>query len=384
MRSEATGKVHHRNRHLSYLAAGATALAILSPACIWAQDTAAGGATTIDRKQMPAAAKKEADKFKTRKGRLEAKPLDWNATIGKPKSVGEQPTGIEEQARPQESGTSKGGRPNPKAKRDARKYYPKEWRALFDEIKRERLSVRRNGGFLRVGSADVLTQYCEDCLIPNTDYPEVAIGKLFTNSGTCSASVVSGNNVIVTAAHCCWDRGANSWIFGWTFAPAYHNGNTPYGTFDWSTATVLNSWINNGDVASDVCLIKLQNDSHGKGITYYTGWLGRSWNWPSQQVHHALGYPGNLGNANQLELCASESFSPSGPCGGSGVLNTGCTMTFGSSGGPWIRNYRTDNWVNSVVHGYDSQACTGTFGQTFNGARFTSSNIVTLCGAAGC
>jgi hypothetical protein len=30
-----------------------------------------------------------------------------------------------------------------------------------------------------------------------------AIGKLFTSSGTCSASVVSDKNIIVTAAHCC-------------------------------------------------------------------------------------------------------------------------------------------------------------------------------------
>ena len=52
--------------------------------------------------------------------------------------------------------------------------------------------------------------------------------------------------------------------------------------------------------------------------------------------------------------------------------------------GPWIRDYRSGNHVDSVVHGYDSTTCTGTFGQTFNGARFTSSNIVTLCTAQGC
>jgi V8-like Glu-specific endopeptidase len=193
--------------------------------------------------------------------------------------------------------------------------------------------------------------------------------------------MVSGNNVIVTAAHCCWDRSAGNWVGGWSFAPAYHQGNAPFGTFGWSSATVLNSWINNGDVHSDVCVIKLQNDRSGRGVTFYTGWLGRSWNWPVTQVHHALGYPQNLGGGNVLELCVSESYGTSANCGGDGVLDTGCSMTFGSSGGPWIRNYRSDNWVNSVVHG---PSCTGTFGKTFNGARFTSDNIVTLCNAAGC
>jgi hypothetical protein len=33
-----------------------------------------------------------------------------------------------------------------------------------------------------------------------------AIGKLFMTGGYCSASVISGKNIIVTAAHCCWNR----------------------------------------------------------------------------------------------------------------------------------------------------------------------------------
>jgi hypothetical protein len=120
-------------------------------------------------------------------------------------------------------------------------------------------------------------------------------------------------------------------------------------------------------------------------VTFYTGWLGRSWNFPSVQVHNALGYPANLGGGQTLQLCTSESFSPTGGgCGGTAVLNTGCSMTFGSSGGPWIRSYRTSNWVNSVVSGYQNTTCTGTFGSTFNGPRFTSGNIATLCNAAGC
>jgi len=65
-----------------------------------------------------------------------------------------------------------------------------------------------------------------------------AIGKLFTSTGTCSASVISGKNIIVTAAHCCWNRSNNSWIGGWSFAPGYNNGNAPYGVFNWADARV--------------------------------------------------------------------------------------------------------------------------------------------------
>ncbi|MEM8837622.1 MAG: hypothetical protein AAGE89_05980 [Pseudomonadota bacterium] len=102
------------------------------------------------------------------------------------------------------------------------------------------------------------------------------------------------------------------------------------------------------------------------------------------QSLHALGYPGNIGGGNKMELCSAESFNPSSGCGGSSVLNMGCSMTFGSSGGPWLRSWRGGNWVNSVVSGYDNTSCTGSFGQTFNGPRFTSDNIVKLCNAIGC
>jgi len=209
------------------------------------------------------------------------------------------------------------------------------------------------------------------------------IGKLFTAAGTCSASVISGKNIIVTAAHCCWDRTKNNWIGGWSFAPAYNNGNAPYGVFNWAQARVLNSWINNGDIPSDVCLISLQNDKAGHGVTYYTGWLGRAWNFPAQQNMHAFGYPGNIGGSNNLESCTAQSSAQPASCG-SGVLNMACNMTYGSSGGPWIKDYGAGDHVDATVHGYISQTCTGPFGQDFNGPQFTTNNIVTLCNAQGC
>ena len=114
------------------------------------------------------------------------------------------------------------------------------------------------------------------------------------------------------------------------------------------------------------------------------GWLGRSWNIGIPRHHFAFGYPGNWGSGRYKFECAAETYPN---CGASSVLAMGCSMTFGSSGGPWIRVFKkyeagARNYVNSVVSGWD--ACTGTFGQSFNGARFTSSNIVPLCTAAGC
>lgn len=238
-----------------------------------------GAVTTLHRESVAAQAEKDANKYKTREGRLQAKPLDWNATIGKPTPRAKLSEEEEERARKKEPSYAKGGRPNPNAKREAQRLHPEEWRRMSQPAEKP-TSLLRDGLdgklVLAAGSPDVFTQYCENCPSVNTDAPSAAIGKLFTNEGTCSASVVSGNNIIVTAAHCCYDRANNNWIGGWNFAPAYDNGNTPFGTFDWSSATILTSWINNGDIPSDVCLINLQNDSAGNGITFYTGWLGRS------------------------------------------------------------------------------------------------------------
>jgi V8-like Glu-specific endopeptidase len=343
--------------------------------------------TTIERTSVGAQADREASPYKTREGRLAAKPLDWNSTIGKKTAPAKPAKPAAERAHKTERGAEKGGDPAPGARQEAQRLYPDEWRRSAGATP-DRAGVSSgndNVRFIRTaGSADVFSQYQEGPPSMDVGARQEKIGKLFLNGGFCSASVVSPNGVIVTAAHCCYDRTGNKWIGGWTFSPAYNSGNTPFGNFDWSSATVLTSWISNGDIPSDVCLIKLSNDSAGHSVSYYVGWLGRSWNWPSDQELHSAGYPGNIGGGNTLEVCTAESFSPSSSCGGGNILNMGCSMTFGSSGGPWIRHYRTDDWVNAVVHGYDGASCTGTFGQTFNGPRFTSANIVTLCTKVGC
>ncbi len=148
------------------------------------------------------------------------------------------------------------------------------------------------------------------------------------------------------------------------------------------TNAVLNDWINNGDTASDVCVIKLANDSAGHPVTYYTGWLGRKWNQSPVQNMHSYGYPGNIGGGNNLESCTGKSSAQTASCGPN-VLNMPCGMTFGSSGGPWIMDLGSGNHVNATVHG-DSPSCGAPFGTVFDGPQFTSGNIVPVCSAEGC
>ena len=187
--------------------------------------------TRVDNSEARAAADAP---FSTREQRLNAEPLDWDETRGE----GMRTNAIEEPensrgADGQPAGSADGGAPDPSANAEAEALYPQEWEGLRHLHRDFQEDLDESGG-VDFGTQDVFTQYCENCDGVNGNFPQRAIGKLFTSAGSCSASVVSGQNVIVTAAHCCYNRSSGGWIGGWQFAPAYRDGFAPYGMFDWS------------------------------------------------------------------------------------------------------------------------------------------------------
>lgn len=275
-----------------------------------------------------------------------------------------------------EPGFAQGRVPNKKADKSAKSNYPDEWQAL--NYNEPLTDFESDGFFDDYGTAAVFTSYLTNYYSNMyLQFPYRAVGKVYiSGGGYCSASVISPN-VIVTAAHCVYDTSANRWYSGWTFVPADRNGAAPYGSFAWSSAKVLSGWINaSGTVRRyDVALIKLRPNSAGRNVSYYTGYLGRSWNYGYTVNLHAMGYPSNLSSGRYTYTCTAETFS-----GGTDVLGMGCNMTYGSSGGPWIRAFAPNvtGYVDSVVSG-------GTPGtNTFYGPRFSSSNIVPLCGTSTC
>lgn len=237
------------------------------------------------------------------------------------------------------------------------------------------------------GTTGVFTQYCENCDAANVNYPQIAIGALFFDiasggSASCSASVI-GSNTIVTAAHCCYDHDAEANNTNFTFVPAYRDGAAPVGSFAGIRARVLGAYRNNPGRANDLCVIRLAPDAGGNQVSFYTGWLGTAENFDYYQNMHAVGYPGNLGGGQFQQVCTATGSRPPQGCERNNVLNMGCSMTYGSSGGPWILYYRNGSYVNSVVSGYDNVSCTGDFGTVFNGPRFASNNLGTLCDSPG-
>ena len=115
-------------------------------------------------------------------------------------------------------------------------------------------------------------------------------------------------------------------------------------------------------------------------VTFYTGWLGRTWDNSSIRHHHTFGYPANFVNGNRYSrVCAAESY-PSGV-----DLGMGCDMKNSSDGGPWVLRFAP--YVNNPASYNRVNAVTRTWvaaSPNIYGTRFTAANIVPLCAAIGC
>jgi hypothetical protein len=338
------------------------------------------------------------DKVYTREEILNARPLQW----APPDPAGDGAkfgNGFKEEApvttEPPERGDSQApdAGANAKAKRD----FADQWQ-IIEELDRmaekgllpdELADPAKDGGAtfaddggIDFGTADIYTAYSANRWTQMWKaFPWKAMGKLLIDGGGyCTAQVISPKNLIVTAAHCVYNGG---WYSGWTFVPAERFGAAPYGQYRWVSATILPNWITTGGRRYDVALIKLANNpTTGLPATSYVGHLGWRSNFPYVRNLTSFGYASNL-STQYTSACAAESYFAG--CQGTDVLVKGCNMTFGSSGGGWVDVYKpfesgSNNYVEGVVSG---PSCTGTFGNTFVGPRFSSANLGVLCGTYG-
>ena len=352
------------------------------------------------------------DKIYTREEILNAKPLEWKpADFVDPRY--QSGSTFKEDAPPTTSpAKSRGpGLASPNAERDAQRDFADQWRMLremdqrnMDKLNKEELPGSQEGagtttstqanfaadgsnfatGDTSFGTADIYTGYRGNYwLNQQKAYPWKVVGKLLIDGGGyCTAQSITGapKNIIVTAAHCVYDPGVG-FKPGWTFVPAERNGLAPYGQYRWASARVLTGWTTGGGRRNDVAIIRLQNNpSTGQPVSYYTGWLGWHINYPYVRNLHSIGYASNF-STQWTSMCSAESYFAS--CEGTDVVVKGCNMTYGSSGGAWIQQYKPyeiSGYVESVVSG---PSCTGAFGQTFVGPRLSSANLGALCSAEG-
>lgn len=291
-------------------------------------------------------------------------------------------------------GSVSGGLPMADADQQAMIDYPEEWGLDQAEDVTQESGMFSNNLLAPTGTSQLFTRYAVN---QNSAlwqiFPHKTIGRLTFNTPAggsyCSASVISGTNVIVTAAHCVYDTTANKWYSNWIFSPAYRNGSTPYGTFPYQSCWVLPSWINlsgsyniNTWADDDVAVCRMGNNSAGKTLSSMTGWLGRQWNAGNLLNIHNVGYPATYYNLSAFpnagkysHLCTAETFLQA-----TNVRGMGCDLGKGMSGGPWIVGYAPFA-VAGYVDGVNSGIITNQ--KNIFAPRFTSNNIVPLCGSGG-
>jgi len=180
-----------------------------------------------------------------------------------------------------------------------------------------------------------------------------AIGALFTSSGGklgphfCTASVVDSpaGDLLITAAHCL--RGKSLSPAGRVvFAPGYHDGQFPHGTWAVTAEYVDAAWSASQDPDDDVAFLVVAD--HGAGLEQQTGAETLEVGRPAQVVQ-VTGYPDQT---NEPLTCVA----PARDFEGGRQMVFDCdNYTNGTSGGPFLThiNPRTGmGWVIGIIGGY--------------------------------
>ncbi|GIH96656.1 trypsin-like serine peptidase [Planobispora siamensis] len=167
-------------------------------------------------------------------------------------------------------------------------------------------------------------------------------GRVFLTLGgvdfVCSASSVKGANkdLVVTAGHCVKD-GTGAWADNWTFVPGYDRGRQPYGQFTARRMFVAGPWSRSADDNHDVGMVAL-NKNGTKHLADVVGAQDISFGAPRGRQTYGFGFPVDPPyNGEHLIYCAGPVRAD--PHDQTGDQGLGCTMTAGSSGGPWFSDF---------------------------------------------
>lgn len=202
----------------------------------------------------------------------------------------------------------------------------------------------------------------------------------------CSAAVVDDDrtdaSLVLTAGHCAYDIEAATFASNWLFIPEFdssptftcadtahgcwsanalvvHSGYAAAGAFneqatihDWALA-VVGPGGNDGDFLEDVV------DGFALDPTAR----------PAGEEMFAFGYPAaGRYDGNDLTYCAGRTASD--PLRHDATYRLGCTMSDGSSGGPWLSSFTRDgdSGLLSSVNSYGYAGSRAMFGPTFDEA----------------
>lgn len=203
-----------------------------------------------------------------------------------------------------------------------------------------------------------------------TQTPEQAVGKLFfTQNGTdyvCSASAVNSTNkrLVWTAGHCVSD-GEGNFSTNVLFIPAYQSGTDnaePYGRWSACQLFTTTAWHQRENYGRDLGAIEACDNSNSEKLHDVVGSLGYLANARRRQTWRIFGYPAESPFDGTRMIACISPFGQRDSSVSPATNGVGCDMTGGSSGGPWLANYATDetgdnvNQINgNTSYGYSDQ-----------------------------
>ncbi|MFC4536086.1 trypsin-like serine peptidase [Sphaerisporangium dianthi] len=205
--------------------------------------------------------------------------------------------------------------------------------------------------------------------VKNVNLPRT-IGKVFFRLDGhfywCSASSVQGKyrNLVATAGHCVYDTDANrDTLDHWVFIPAFYQGKAPFGIYVGKSAYTHFDFANYEDFDSDYAFVTVYN-----GVEPWTwkdtgrlgdnvGGQGFAWNQKIGQTVYAFGYPAGPhpdGDKPFTGLTPKYCYGKTSAAGtvsgfkAEAQIGLKCSMTAGSSGGPWITQYSSTKRVGYI------------------------------------
>jgi V8-like Glu-specific endopeptidase len=169
----------------------------------------------------------------------------------------------------------------------------------------------------------------------------------------CTASVIRsrGHDVILTAAHCMFTGNGR----GYSFAPGYHDGKTPYGVWHTTAAYASAKWIKrDGDTRRDFVFLtvapKLIN-GHRRELQDVVGGNRLGVAATAGESVRIVGYP--LGVGGRPIACTTTVYLhqgyPGSHCHG---------FADGTSGGPWLAGQGRIRTVVGLISGLHQGGCT--------------------------
>jgi hypothetical protein len=170
-------------------------------------------------------------------------------------------------------------------------------------------------------------------------------GKVFFSLGAddyvCSGSAVASpdRSTVLTAGHCVVDPESGTSATNWVFVPGYRDGTAPHGLFaathlvtttGWATAEDFDVDLGFADVGRNAAGVRLGDAVGGQKIAFGT---------PRGRDTYAFGYPAvSPWTGERLVACSGRVVQDTSPPPSTDQGLT-CTMTPGSSGGPWFSDF---------------------------------------------